>query len=186
MKLFFLQKDNKCGKVALKRIKRGPASRDPYKKSNSYTVIYAPDDATIDAVRCFGEAVDARSNDLISFSGQNLLNILCKSFGMADSAVLEVRENRPSRKSINPSTGKKRIMASVHGRYYPKKKKIALYAYTATGRGVAFKTLLNTLLHEFCHHLDYYHPDLYLQRSLHTTGFYKRLNSIYTSLKDIG
>lgn len=186
MKLFFLRKDNKYGKVALKRIKRGPASRDPYKKSNSYTVIYAPDDATTDAIRCFSGAVDAQSSDLISFSGQNLLTILCKSFGMTDPVVLEVRDNRPSRKSVNPSTGKKRIVASVHGRYYPKKRKIVIYAYTATGRGVAFKTLLNTLLHEFCHHLDYYHPDLYLQRSLHTTGFYKRLNAIYASLKDIG
>jgi len=42
---------------------------------------------------------------------------------------------------------------------------------------VAFKTYLRTLLHEFCHHLDY---ELFsLEESFHTQGFYKRESSLF-------
>lgn len=42
---------------------------------------------------------------------------------------------------------------------------------------VAFKTFLRTVLHEFCHHLDYEVFDL--EESFHTEGFFKRESSIF-------
>ncbi len=65
----------------------------------------------------------------------------------------------------------------LHGLYYPKRGSgmalMILWIRTAKfGRIVAFKTFLRTLLHEFCHHLDY---ELFnLPESFHTEGFYKR------------
>jgi hypothetical protein len=47
-------------------------------------------------------------------------------------------------------------------------------------RVVAFKTYLRTVLHEFCHHLDY--TLLKLPDSFHTEGFYKRESSLFHQL----
>lgn len=44
------------------------------------------------------------------------------------------------------------------------------------GKIVASKTFLDTLIHEFVHHYDFYL--LKLTRSVHTTGFFMRLNEI--------
>ena len=47
-------------------------------------------------------------------------------------------------------------------------------------RVVAFKTFLRTLLHEFCHHLDYEYYRL--ADSFHTEGFFKRESSLLKQL----
>jgi hypothetical protein len=58
---------------------------------------------------------------------------------------------------------------------------ITLWMRTAKHRRVvAFRSFLRTLLHEFCHHLDYH---LYnLVDSYHTEGFYKRESSLFNQL----
>lgn len=59
--------------------------------------------------------------------------------------------------------------------------KITLWMRTARQRRVvAFRTFLRTLLHEFCHHLDY--RLLRLPHSFHTEGFYKREASLFHQL----
>lgn len=48
------------------------------------------------------------------------------------------------------------------------------------GQVVAFKTLLRTLIHELCHHLDY---ELHgLDSTFHTEGFFRRESSIMRQL----
>lgn len=47
-------------------------------------------------------------------------------------------------------------------------------------RVVAFRSFVRTLLHELCHHLDYYH--LELADSFHTEGFFKRESSLFYQL----
>jgi hypothetical protein len=70
----------------------------------------------------------------------------------------------------------------LHGLYEPinrhQKAKITVWMRTAQkNKVVAFKTYLRTLLHEFCHHLDY---ELFsLEESFHTQGFYKRESSLF-------
>jgi len=49
-------------------------------------------------------------------------------------------------------------------------------------RVVAFRTFLRTLLHEYCHHLDYEY--FKFSYSFHTEGFYKRESSIFHQLVD--
>lgn len=59
--------------------------------------------------------------------------------------------------------------------------KITLWMRTARQRRVvAFRTLLRTLLHELCHHLDY--RRFRLPDSFHTEGFYKRESSLFHQL----
>jgi len=51
------------------------------------------------------------------------------------------------------------------------------------GQVVAFKTLLRTLIHELCHHLDY---ELHgLDNTFHTEGFFRRESSIMRQLVDL-
>lgn len=64
-----------------------------------------------------------------------------------------------------------------------KKKAAVITVWMRTARHkkvVAFRTFLRTLLHELCHHLDYYH--LQLADSFHTEGFFKRESSLFYQL----
>lgn len=59
--------------------------------------------------------------------------------------------------------------------------RISLWMRTARHkRVVAFRTFLRTLLHEYCHHLDYEH--FQLAQSFHTEGFFKRESSLFKQL----
>ena len=77
--------------------------------------------------------------------------------------------------------------AELHGLYEPadgrKRAIISLWMRTARHkRVVAFRTFLRTLLHEFCHHLDYEHYKL--AESFHTEGFFKRESSLFKQLAE--
>lgn len=75
--------------------------------------------------------------------------------------------------------------AELHGLYEPvegrRRARISLWMRTARHkRVVAFRTFLRTLLHEYCHHLDY--EWLNLDESFHTEGFFKRESSLFRQL----
>lgn len=75
--------------------------------------------------------------------------------------------------------------AELHGLYEPvdgrRHARISLWMRTARHkRVVAFRTFLRTLLHEYCHHLDYEH--FRLAQSFHTEGFFKRESSLFKQL----
>ena len=73
----------------------------------------------------------------------------------------------------------------LHGLYSPSKDRnlarVEVWMRTAQRRQiVAFRTFLRTLLHEFCHHLDY--ELLKLPDSFHTEGFYQRESSLLNQI----
>lgn len=77
--------------------------------------------------------------------------------------------------------------SELHGLYNPCKENLPaimnVWMRTAQQkRVVAFRTFLRTLLHEFCHHLDYEY--FRFSYSLHTEGFYKRESSLFHQLVD--
>jgi len=69
----------------------------------------------------------------------------------------------------------------LHGLYEPedagRSARITVWMRTARREQVvAFRSFLRTLVHEWCHHLDY---EFYrLPETLHTEGFYKRESSL--------
>ena len=73
----------------------------------------------------------------------------------------------------------------LHGLYHPltKNKKACINVWMRTAKHkkvVAFRSFLRTLLHEFCHHLDY---ELFmLEETFHTEGFFKRESSLFRQL----
>jgi len=74
----------------------------------------------------------------------------------------------------------------LHGLYEPfedgRPPLITVWMRTVARRQVvAFKSLLRTILHELCHHLDY---ELYaLPETFHTQGFYKRESSLFYQIR---
>jgi hypothetical protein len=75
--------------------------------------------------------------------------------------------------------------SELHGLYNPaeddRPARICVWMRTAKRRQVvAFKSLLRTLLHELCHHIDYEY--LRLAESFHTEGFYQRESSLFHQL----
>ena len=84
--------------------------------------------------------------------------------------------------AVRPSSSE----SELHGLYTREEgapTRIQLWMRTAHHRRVvAFRTFLRTLLHEFCHHLDY---ELFaLAETFHTEGFYKRESSLFHQLVD--
>lgn len=74
-----------------------------------------------------------------------------------------------------------RLKKKTYGHYRPTAKAIHLYKFTAVRQeAVKPKTLLDTLLHEICHHLDF--TMFHFPTSIHTSGFYKRISSLKYAL----
>jgi hypothetical protein len=66
----------------------------------------------------------------------------------------------------------------LFGDYHPESMLIRLWMRTAVRKEVtSFGTFLNTLCHEFCHHLDYHRFGF--SDSWHTRGFYERTAALY-------
>jgi hypothetical protein len=73
----------------------------------------------------------------------------------------------------------------LYGLYEPgddgERARITVWMRTAQRKHVvAFRTFLRTLVHEFCHHLDY--EMFRLPETFHTEGFYKRESSLANAL----
>ena len=109
-------------------------------------------------------------------SAQRLVDLLCDEFVLARKRVVVRDLPRPHRRRGG------RIVYELHGQCR-KDGAIDLYARTAAQeRPVAFKSLLETLLHEFVHHHDF---DAF-GASVHCGGFYERLGQLYRPMKTWG
>jgi hypothetical protein len=68
------------------------------------------------------------------------------------------------------------------GDYHPSTMLIRVWTKTAVRKEItSFGTLLSTLCHEFCHHLDF--QRFGLEDSWHTRGFYERSGALYHHAK---
>ena len=70
-----------------------------------------------------------------------------------------------------------KIVNRIFGTYRPSNDQIKIYKYTAAKKQVrATKSVLDTLLHELVHYIDYNY--FKLGASPHTFGFHKRVNDL--------
>jgi hypothetical protein len=145
-----------------------------YRASDKVVFFHLPDSSAVQPVvlKIF-EALQAENVSRTQKWAQHLLNILSDQL-LIRPIRLELLEIRPS----NPRM-------ELHGLYYPTEgrriPKIQLWMRTAKRHQIiAFKTFLRTLIHEFCHHLDY--DCLGLKDSFHTQGFYKRESSLVSQI----
>lgn len=109
----------------------------------------------------------------LTLACQGLIDALVDRFGVPPLNV-RVLAARPSNN-----------WGELHGLYEPEDgervARLTVWMRTAQRRQVvAFRTFMRTLLHEFCHHLDYEY--LKLAETYHTVGFFKRESSLFRQL----
>lgn len=101
---------------------------------------------------------------------QELMDYLCDKFGISPVKVFVSSNKRPVKRR-----------GEIHGYYMVKEHKIIIYNTTPkTRQPIAIKTFFDTLIHEFIHHYDY--QVLKLEYSVHTLGFYKRVDDLKKKL----
>ena len=119
------------------------------------------------------EALAREDRGSISKFADKLINGLVADLGIP-AVEIKVLSVRPSNHS-----------GELHGLYETAggKEKAIITVWMRTAkhkRVVAFRTFLRTLLHEFCHHMDYEYYRL--ADSFHTEGFFKRESSLLKQL----
>lgn len=106
---------------------------------------------------------------------------LCRTLAAGLAARLQAPPVRVRVLAARPSATWGELHGLYEGAEDRKQALITLWMRTAKHRKVvAFRSFLRTLLHEFCHHLDYEvfrFPDTF-----HTQGFYKRESSMFNQL----
>ncbi len=154
------------------------AEQAVYRKSDQLGRIVLPDPASLAApIRILRTALTdmpgtAAQRLLVNRAVEDILARLCRSLDVPPVAV-RVLSRRPS-----GAGGELHALYTLPagGRPY-----IDIWLQTARrGEIVAFRTFFRTLMHEFCHHLDYHL--LGLENSYHTRGFFQRESSLVSQL----
>ena len=118
-------------------------------------------------------SLDKESRPACENAASKLLNSLAAQLQVPPLRV-RVLASRPSNET-----------EELHGLYEPvdgrKHARISVWMRTARKKKiVAFRSFFRTLLHEFCHHLDYEY--FLLLESFHTEGFFKRESDLLKQL----
>jgi hypothetical protein len=123
------------------------------------------------ASRALAEALRSDDRAAVKDAGEELLAFL-SSFYRVATPGLSVLGSRP-RKVVEGH-----YSYELFGDYTPATRKIRVWMRTAVlGKVTSHRGLLNTLLHEFCHHLDM--ESLGYPSSPHTRGFFVRVDALY-------
>ena len=145
---------------------------DDYTKSNKITEF--PKTKLSKETKKMFLLLRSKSN-LLESDMEMLCHMLSKDLKIDSIKSLQYSGTEPH--SVNGS----RLENKTLGKYNPNNNKIILYKFTARRKQLrATKSVLDTLLHEYVHHLDY--VLLRLERSLHTAGFYKRISWLKNEL----
>jgi hypothetical protein len=153
-------------------VPRAAAKRREYDRSDAIVTVPLSTDGQIPALaRTLAEAMAQEATGPVQHAGAKLLAALSTFYGVP-APSLAVLGVRPHRVTAGVCT------YQLFGDYTPKTQKIRVWMRTAIREKVSSpKALLNTLLHEFCHHLDC--TRLACPESFHTRGFYIRIDHLY-------
>jgi hypothetical protein len=154
--------------------KLSKANKAIYRKSDQIEILpIAGADVLHDDVVALQQALLAEDRNGTEVIANKLLNAIA-AYIAAPLLNIRVLASRPTNDS-----------EELHGLYEPveddKRARITVWMRTAKHKKVvAFRSFLRTLLHEFCHHIDY---ELFmLEDSFHTEGFFKRESHIFRQL----
>jgi hypothetical protein len=127
------------------------------------------------------EPARSYANDLkIALSAENRKDVqkACNELLEVFAAFYTVEKPTVKILSVRPRQVSARWVQELFGDYDPETFKIRLWMRTAVQKkATSYGTLLSTLCHEFCHHLDMVSLDLV--NSYHTRGFYDRAGLLY-------
>jgi hypothetical protein len=151
-----------------------PRQKAVYRRSDETVKLSLPNRSELARLAAaIGKALEAQDRARVERASRALAEGIATAF--------EVPPVRVRVLSRRPSTSE----SELHGLYEMRDARapavIRVWMRTAQHkRVVAFRTFLRTLLHEFCHHLDY--ELLKLEDSFHTEGFFKRESSLFKQL----
>lgn len=123
------------------------------------------------------------SNDILISSEANERQILSEALldELSDAAGIDVVEVAVTDENQVHKRRGSRIIMKKYGSYRPGSRIINISNRTAArGQILAPKSFLDTLLHEWIHHYDTYKLKI---NSIHSKGFYDRLNDLKIKLK---
>ncbi|HAL50215.1 MAG: hypothetical protein UU46_C0003G0017 [Candidatus Uhrbacteria bacterium GW2011_GWD1_41_16] len=144
-----------------------------YKKSNKITEVgFSISEKSFDLAQKIIKSIGVDERQELSV---DLLDELC-DLAKIDIVQVEIlAKNQKHRKKDG------KVVMRQYGYYQPDKQIITITNQTAVrGAHLAGKTFLNTLLHEWVHHYDTFALKLI---SIHSKGFYLRLNHIEKQLR---
>jgi hypothetical protein len=131
-----------------------------------------PDGEALQAVaRLLAEALAGGERAPVKRAGDALLALLARHYGV-NKPGLSVLGMRPQ------TVIEGQYSWELFGDYTPDTQKIRVWMRTAVlGKVTSYRGLLNTLLHELCHHLDV--RRLGYGNTPHTRGFFCRIDGLY-------
>jgi hypothetical protein len=151
---------------------RAEARRREYDRSDALATMPLPSPEPIQALaRTLADTMAAGETAAVQQAGAALLEAL-SAFYQVPVPPLRVLGVRPHKVRAGVCT------YQLFGDYTPATQRIRVWMRTAIRERVSSpKALLNTLLHEFCHHLDC--ARLAMPQSYHTRGFFWRIDHLY-------
>jgi hypothetical protein len=151
---------------------RAAARRREYERSDALVTMPLPPGDTVPRLaRALAEAMAGEAPAEVERAALALLTALSEFHRIAVPG-LRVLGVRPHQVVAGVCT------YQLFGDYTPATQRIRVWMRTAIREKVSSpKALLNTLLHEFCHHLDC--TRLGWPQSYHTRGFYTRIDHLY-------
>ena len=151
---------------------RAEARRREYATSDALLTLPLPEAAPVQALtRALAESMTAGQTPSVRRAGDALLTALSAFYGVP-VPPLRVLGVRPHVVTAGVCT------YQLFGDYTPSTHRIRVWMRTAIrGKVSSPRALLNTLLHEFCHHLD--GARFGCPESYHTRGFYTRIDHLY-------
>jgi hypothetical protein len=153
-------------------VPRAARLRQQYEASDALSTLALPDTASLQRLTAdLGEALAGGERSDVKRTGAGLLGLLA-TFYKVTRPKLEVLGARP----LKVIEG--HLSYELFGDYTPRTETIRVWMRTAVlGKVTSHRGLLNTLLHEFCHHLDV--RALRLPDTPHTRGFFARIDDLY-------
>lgn len=141
-----------------------------YLKSNSITKVALK--PTKDCLLLVKKLMEITANRQREFYADAIINELCENFRLPPCEIYINNRNQWSSRKNG------RLRSKTLGYY--RQGKITIFNKTAVREKIVTpKTFFNTLLHEFMHHYDLHKLKI---QSLHTAGFYTRINSLKEKL----
>ena len=157
-------------------MKTDPLPRDDrlkseYEASDALVALRRPPARSLrGACRELGAALTSTKRPQVKEAGAAILGLLSKFYGVRAPGLRVL--------GLRPRNDHEGIIYELFGDYDYKTQMIRVWMRTAVlGKVTSHRGLLNTLLHEFCHHLD--RKLLGYPNSMHTRGFFHRVDGLY-------
>lgn len=150
---------------------RKTTERDEYLRSEAMNSLGMPDSGELRVLaKQLEVAMKSEDKKKISAICSAIAAIICNFYGVAPPTV-RILGCRPLEESGDR-------VDELYGDYRFEDARIRLWMRTAIlEKMTSYGTLLSTLCHEVCHHLDYIHFGL--PNTFHTRGFYERAGQLY-------